>query len=333
MVTEPDSERSDDATEHGGRVRSFRHERGNWASYVYVAFHPREEFWELLEELKSAARKHGVTLSTMKELHVSLSHTVVLRHHWIQTARPDPPEQSLLNPTLKVYVNKEKKQVARGRQQLLEAVSEVDKSLQEFHLETFHQNPSFHVSLAWSVGDVAEALQGADRGLQQPPPRLSKQVIGTMWEQMGNITALQISVIIYSGDITALQISAVPGNCGVISKKMICTAGMSGPQGADDGERQLLQPVTPPKSSVQGECSDGLRSASLPASRQLPLRAATHVSIDLSLRPQARRCLSAAAASRSLTYKQTRDQDRSLATNRLSSSARSLPIMSSPEHG
>ncbi|XP_073515961.1 U6 snRNA phosphodiesterase 1 isoform X1 [Phyllobates terribilis] len=174
MVTEPDSERRDDVAEHGGRVRSFRHERGNWASYVYVAFHPREEFWEMLDELKAVARRHGVTLSTMEELHVSLSHTVVLRHHWIQ-----PLVQTLRDKlcstrrflcvadTLKVYVNKEKSrtflglEVARGHQQLLEAVSEVDKSLQEFHLETFYQNPSFHVSLAWSVGDVAKALQGA----------------------------------------------------------------------------------------------------------------------------------------------------------------------------
>ncbi|XP_073420429.1 U6 snRNA phosphodiesterase 1 isoform X3 [Dendrobates tinctorius] len=174
MVTEPDSEHHDDVTEHGGRVRRFRHERGNWASYVYVAFHPREEFWELLEELKSAARKHGVTLSTMKELHVSLSHTVVLRHHWIQplvqTLRHNlcsTPRFLCVADMLKVYVNKEKSrtflglEVARGRQQLLEATSEVDKSLQEFHLEPFHQNPSFHVSLAWSVGDVAEAFQGA----------------------------------------------------------------------------------------------------------------------------------------------------------------------------
>lgn len=27
----------DDPAEHDGRVRSFKHERGNWATYVYIA--------------------------------------------------------------------------------------------------------------------------------------------------------------------------------------------------------------------------------------------------------------------------------------------------------
>ncbi|KAM4012773.1 U6 snRNA phosphodiesterase 1 isoform 1-T2 [Anomaloglossus baeobatrachus] len=174
MVSSPDAEHHDDVGEHGGRLRSFRHERGNWASYVYVAFRPHEELWEMLDELKSVARKHGVHLTTAEEIHVSLSHTVILRHHWIQ-----PFIQSLreklcttrrflcVADLLKVYVNKEKSrtflglEVARGRQQLLEVVSGVDLSLQEFHLETFYQNPSFHVSLAWCVGDMAKALQGA----------------------------------------------------------------------------------------------------------------------------------------------------------------------------
>ncbi|KAG9463939.1 hypothetical protein GDO78_020766 [Eleutherodactylus coqui] len=126
----------------------------------------------MLEELRSVARKHGVGLTRMEELHVSLSQTVVLRHHWIQ-----PFVQSLRDrlssvrrflcvaDRLKVYVNQEKTrtflglEVLSGQQQLLEVVSEVDKSLQEFSLETFYQNPSFHLSLAWCVGDVTEPLQ------------------------------------------------------------------------------------------------------------------------------------------------------------------------------
>ncbi|XP_040265930.1 U6 snRNA phosphodiesterase [Bufo bufo] len=170
----PDAEHLDDVSKHGGRLRSFRHERGNWASYVYAAFHPSEEFGEMLEELETVARKHGVVLTKMEELHISLSQTVVLRHHWIH-----PFVQSLRDrlssgrrflcvaDQLKVYVNKEKTrtflglEVVRGHQQLLEVVSQVDKSLQEFNLETFYQNPSFHVSLAWCVGDVTKTFQGA----------------------------------------------------------------------------------------------------------------------------------------------------------------------------
>lgn len=46
--------------------------------------HPEEEFAELLEEMLSVARAHGVVLTPQEEFHLSLSQTVVLRHHWIQ---------------------------------------------------------------------------------------------------------------------------------------------------------------------------------------------------------------------------------------------------------
>lgn len=46
--------------------------------------HPEEEFGELLEELLSGAKARGVVLSAQEEFHLSLSQTVVLRHHWIQ---------------------------------------------------------------------------------------------------------------------------------------------------------------------------------------------------------------------------------------------------------
>ncbi|XP_053552891.1 U6 snRNA phosphodiesterase 1 [Bombina bombina] len=166
-----ENEVCDDVTKHGGRIRNFKHERGNWATYVYIPFQPREEFWDLLDELLSMAADHGVILNKMSEFHISQSQTVVLRHHWI-----DPFVQSLrdrlhtmyrfvcIADQIKVYTNQEKTrtflglEVTVGMDNLLEVVSEVDKSLQEFKLQTFYQNPSFHVSLAWCVGDVSAKL-------------------------------------------------------------------------------------------------------------------------------------------------------------------------------
>lgn len=52
--------------------------------------HPKEDFLELLEELLSLAGACGVALSPQEEFHLSVSQTVVLRHHWIQ-----PVTQSL----------------------------------------------------------------------------------------------------------------------------------------------------------------------------------------------------------------------------------------------
>lgn len=46
--------------------------------------HPEEEFRELLDALLSVARAHGAVLTPQEEFHLSLSQTVVLRHHWIQ---------------------------------------------------------------------------------------------------------------------------------------------------------------------------------------------------------------------------------------------------------
>uniref|UniRef100_A0A3Q4MII6 U6 snRNA phosphodiesterase 1 n=1 Tax=Neolamprologus brichardi TaxID=32507 RepID=A0A3Q4MII6_NEOBR len=75
---------TEDSSLHGGRIRSFKHERGNWASYVYFPYHPEEEFGELLDGILSAACARGVVLTVQDEFHLSLSQTVVLRHHWIQ---------------------------------------------------------------------------------------------------------------------------------------------------------------------------------------------------------------------------------------------------------
>ncbi|MBN3315172.1 USB1 phosphodiesterase, partial [Atractosteus spatula] len=162
-----------DPSRHGGRMRSFGHERGNWATYVYLPYSPDESFLELVELLARAAQGHGVVLKRADEFHISLSQTVVLRHHWI-----DPFVLSLkkelancqkfmcVADRVNVYSNQEKSrtflgvEVSAGHPQLLEVVRTIDRTLQEFRLSTFYQKPSFHVSLAWCVGDYTETLRG-----------------------------------------------------------------------------------------------------------------------------------------------------------------------------
>lgn len=123
MFTEEDEDPlTDDSMQHGGRIRSFKHERGNWATYVYfpckrlifraayihthnvfvlkdcllsvlTSCHfflfpsldiPEEGFLELLDEMTEVAASHSFSLTHTDEFHLSLSKTVVLRHHWIQ---------------------------------------------------------------------------------------------------------------------------------------------------------------------------------------------------------------------------------------------------------
>ncbi|KAK2838460.1 hypothetical protein Q7C36_013274 [Tachysurus vachellii] len=172
MFRDSEEQHFDHRAQHGGRLRSFEHERGNWATYVYLPYEPEDVFLELLDELRVCAAAHGVTLTRAEEFHISLSQTVILRHHWIQ-----PFVQSLrsalatcsgfvcLADKLKVYSNQEKTrtflgmEISTGHMQLLEVVKSVDKVMEEFNLSTYYEDPSFHLSLAWCVGDFAEKLQ------------------------------------------------------------------------------------------------------------------------------------------------------------------------------
>ncbi|XP_056273725.1 U6 snRNA phosphodiesterase 1 isoform X2 [Pseudoliparis swirei] len=179
MFPEDLSSQTEEGSLHGGRLRSFKHEQGNWATYVYLPYHPEEEFGDLLEELLSLAGAHGVDWTPQEEFHLSLSQTVVLRHHWIQ-----PFNRSLraglvqskrfvcFAGRLKVYCNAERTrtflgmEVCTGQAQLLDLVKAVDRTMTEFRLETFYQDPSFHVSLAWCVGDLTSQMRECILGMQ-----------------------------------------------------------------------------------------------------------------------------------------------------------------------
>ncbi|KAJ7997809.1 hypothetical protein DPEC_G00215980 [Dallia pectoralis] len=173
MFTEEDENTlTEDRVQHRGRIRSFKHERGNWATYVYFPYIPEEGFLELLNDMTKVAASHGISLTHTDEFHLSLSKTVVLKHHWIQ-----PFMQSLRTgmahvnrfictaEKLKVYCNDDKTrtflamEVSTGQTQLLELMKAVDSILMEFNLDTFYKNPSFHVSLAWCVGDSTQHIQ------------------------------------------------------------------------------------------------------------------------------------------------------------------------------
>ncbi|XP_076988691.1 U6 snRNA phosphodiesterase 1 [Tamandua tetradactyla] len=173
MFPGPEEGPEDDSMKHGGRVRTFPHERGNWATHVYVPYEAREEFQDLLDVLLPHAQIYVPRLVRMEAFHLSLSQSVVLHHHWIL-----PFVQALKDRVVsfqrffftanrvKIYTNQEKTrtfvglEISSGHTQLLDLVSEVDKVMEEFNLTTFYQDPSFHISLAWCVGDARFQLEG-----------------------------------------------------------------------------------------------------------------------------------------------------------------------------
>lgn len=73
----------DNPTLHGGRIRSFKHERGNWATFVYVpALTCAEQLKDFqLEAIERLAPQ--IELQSTESLHLSLSKTVVLQYHQI----------------------------------------------------------------------------------------------------------------------------------------------------------------------------------------------------------------------------------------------------------
>ncbi|XP_026570256.1 U6 snRNA phosphodiesterase isoform X3 [Pseudonaja textilis] len=75
----------DDCGKHEGRLRTFPHERGNWATHVYMPYKAGQDFLDLLQLLLICGRTYVPQLKGQEEFHISLSQGVVLRHHWINS--------------------------------------------------------------------------------------------------------------------------------------------------------------------------------------------------------------------------------------------------------
>ncbi|XP_066289461.1 U6 snRNA phosphodiesterase 1-like [Branchiostoma lanceolatum] len=170
--------RKENPEEHGGRIRSFPHVAGNWATHVYVSFEPDADFTDGVKHLLGCLETE-VQLQQVEEYHISLSRTVPLTFHWIQ------PFIDSLRDTLrhterffctfhgaKLYTNDEKTrsflglEVTGGHDHLLQLVQGVDSCLEEFRLQKYYKNPSFHMTVGWCVGDVHEGTQQFNQKLQ-----------------------------------------------------------------------------------------------------------------------------------------------------------------------
>ncbi|XP_067905708.1 U6 snRNA phosphodiesterase 1 [Heterodontus francisci] len=172
-------EETDDSVNHDGRIRSFPHQRGNWSTLVYLEYYPEEEFLELIDLLLTHLQAHRLPMARLAEFHISLSQTVVLRYHWINIFVESLKEKMTsldrfycVSDKVKIYINQEKTrsflglEVSAGSNNLLEVVNEVDKSMKEFDLKTYHKRPSFHISVAWCLGDATTELEEHQQELQ-----------------------------------------------------------------------------------------------------------------------------------------------------------------------
>ncbi|KAK4877003.1 hypothetical protein RN001_009509 [Aquatica leii] len=161
----------DDPSLHNGRVRSFPHERGNWATYVYVPYDPVDDtIIESVMDLLSSVS--CLSFQPVNHFHISLTRTVVLKHHWIESFMKSVRERlSLIRKfvivfdTLKVYCNEERTRtfialrISSGYDTLIKIIDNLDQCLADFKLQSFYKDPSFHISLASCIGDHEDEIK------------------------------------------------------------------------------------------------------------------------------------------------------------------------------
>ncbi|XP_069702015.1 U6 snRNA phosphodiesterase 1 isoform X1 [Periplaneta americana] len=161
----------DNPADHDYRIRTFPHERGNWSTYVYIHYEPEPAVSSFTDVVLECC-KNTVPLKSVDKQHISLTRTVILKHHWIdsfidsvQKSVRNLPSFTLCFNDLKIYCNEEKTRtfvgltVAVGHKALIAAVNVLDKCLADFKLPPFYKEPSFHLSIAWCVGDYVHQIE------------------------------------------------------------------------------------------------------------------------------------------------------------------------------
>jgi len=162
----------DEPTFHDNRIRSFPHERGNWATLVHLSWITTPELVHHINSILLNCKKNNVDLTICDDFHVSLTRTVVLRHHWIEGFNSSIRKQIedftsfyLCLQGLAVFVNEERTRtflafhIHDTSNTLNLLVQRLNSILEEYQLETFYEEPSHHVSFAWCIGDRGQELE------------------------------------------------------------------------------------------------------------------------------------------------------------------------------
>eukprot|EP00105_Crassostrea_gigas_P041948 XP_019926096.1 PREDICTED: U6 snRNA phosphodiesterase isoform X2 [Crassostrea gigas] len=132
---------------HEGIIRSFEHLEGNWATHIGVSYDPDERMIELIDELLKCLRP--LEFKPMKDLHLSLSRTVAIRHHWIQPLTDRLRRRFKLLPKTFLSLT-----VSAPGDILQQYTKAVDECFEEYKLPKYYENPSFHISIGWCLKDV-----------------------------------------------------------------------------------------------------------------------------------------------------------------------------------
>jgi len=199
---------------HQGRIRTFAHARGNWATCLFA-----ELKRPLVEDLTTlATRLHlaadNVSVKIQPDLHLSLSRTVAFPSHWMDSfirkiskdigTKVSGGFPLFWDPELSVFVNDERTRTFVGLRVTADAhlrsiVEIIDREFSDLKLPVFYVPPAFHVSLLWTLGDKEPEM----RRLVTDLNKVVKEAIedGTL-ENEGGFTQRVDRVVCKSGNKT-----------------------------------------------------------------------------------------------------------------------------------
>ncbi|TMW52354.1 hypothetical protein DOY81_002521 [Sarcophaga bullata] len=164
-INQVEDDSLDDPSKHEGRIRSFKHERGNWATYVHIPI--KNNILEDIQDICLMVLEEKYNFKPSLEMHVSLSKTVVLQYHFIelfidtlQTVLQMERSFTVSFNNLKAYTNTECTRTFLALtmdelylKKMLIILNKVDSVMRDFKLDTFYEDPSFHISILWCIGD------------------------------------------------------------------------------------------------------------------------------------------------------------------------------------
>ncbi|WVR03900.1 hypothetical protein IAU60_000899 [Kwoniella sp. DSM 27419] len=171
-----DTTPKDDPSLHQGRVRSRPFVEGEYNAHVYLSLSLpgplRLVLQKAIDDLQLQLPPHTIH-SSLRDLHISLSHPLPLRRHQIASVRDDlrsqlsgrSPFKLSFAGGIKVYYNRVigapegaagraffALRVGAGAQDLEDLLDKhVHPVLRRLHLPTYHENPEFHTSFAWCL--------------------------------------------------------------------------------------------------------------------------------------------------------------------------------------
>lgn len=158
----------DNPLDHEGKIRTFKHERGNWATLVYINYTANDAMLHWIKSI--AALLPGENSILFEEFHISLTRTLILKYHWIDSF-VESIKKLCLNTNkftlefsdIKVYCNEERTRTFLGirccNNNIADyLISAINNILEEYQLPPFYEDPSLHVSILWLLGDREDCI-------------------------------------------------------------------------------------------------------------------------------------------------------------------------------